>query len=346
MKTTERFSVLGIACATLVTAGARAQDADADALAQKLSNPVADLISVPFQLNWDTGLAANGLGDKLLLTFDPSWQYVLANGGGTTTISERPGTSADVRQVGASGLTGWDLNGDGDVLDTVRFYTPNNTNTRRWGATTSLIYNINDDQRVRFAFSWDRARHRQTAQWGYILGDGPVEDVFAGRQGQRVYAADGDIIRGRDRFSIAELNQYALEYRGQFMEDKLIATVGVRAPFFTRELNQYCYTPNGGTGSSSTTFTSSTLCTSRQATAGLANGNVLFYTTPTAPMGATEYIPPWSDEVKFDDRGKKGKSGEVEAARQTAEMWMRNIQTTPAQLLRRKFAIEVQGQKP
>ncbi len=76
--------------------------------------------------------------------------------------------------------------------------------------------------------------------------------MFAGREGERIYAADGDIIRGRDRFSIAELNQYALEYRGQFLEDKFIATVGVRAPFFTRELNQYCYTPNGGTGSSGT----------------------------------------------------------------------------------------------
>jgi Ca-activated chloride channel homolog len=46
------------------------------------------------------------------------------------------------------------------------------------------------------------------------------------------------------------------------------------------------------------------------------------------------------DEIKFDEKGKKGKQGEVEAAQQTAEMWMRNIQTTPAQLLRRKFAIE------
>ena len=30
------------------------------------------------------------LGDKLRLTFDPSYQYVLANGGGTTTIAETP----------------------------------------------------------------------------------------------------------------------------------------------------------------------------------------------------------------------------------------------------------------
>ena len=236
------------------------------------------------------------LGDKVILTFDPSWQYTLANGGGTTTINESPGTTADVRPLGTANVTGWDLNGDGDTLDNVRFYTPNNTNTKRWGATTSLIYNINDDNRVRFAYTWDRARHRQTAQWGYIDDTGPVENVFAGRQGDRVNAADGDILRGRDRFSIAELQQYALEYRGQFLEDRFTATVGVRAPFFTRDLNQYCYTPNGQTGNSSTTFTSSTLCTSRAPSATLANGNVIFNGNT-----ATQYIAPYSEEVKFDD---------------------------------------------
>ena len=46
---------------------------------------------------------------------------------------------------------------------------------------------------------------------GPIDDDGSPENVFAGRQGERVYAADGDIIRGRDRFSIAELSQFALE---------------------------------------------------------------------------------------------------------------------------------------
>ncbi len=238
------------------------------------------------------------LGEKVLLSFDPSWQYTLANGGGTTTINESPGTSADVRPIGSANVAGFDLNGDGDILDNVRFYTPNNTNTKRWGATTSLIWNITDDQRVRFAYTWDRARHRQTAQWGYFGEGGAVENVFAGRKGNRVYAANGDILRGRDRFSIAELEQYALEWRGQFADDKLTATLGVRAPFFRRELNQYCYTPNGQTGNSSTTFTSSTLCTSRAPTATLASGNVIFQANP---MGAVEYIAPYSEEVEFDD---------------------------------------------
>ena len=62
------------------------------------------------------------LGENLRLTFDPSYQYTLANGGGTTTINETPGTTADVRPIGASNVAGFDLNGDGDILDNVRFY--------------------------------------------------------------------------------------------------------------------------------------------------------------------------------------------------------------------------------
>lgn len=49
------------------------------------------------------------------------------------------------------------------------------------------------------------------------------------------------------------------------------------------------------------------------------------------------------DQIQFDDKGKKGKAGEVDAPRATtAELWMRNIQTTPAELLKRKFAMQVQ----
>jgi Ca-activated chloride channel family protein len=48
------------------------------------------------------------------------------------------------------------------------------------------------------------------------------------------------------------------------------------------------------------------------------------------------------DKVVFDDKGKKGKVGLVDVGEQTADVWMRNIQTTPAGLLRRKFALEAQ----
>lgn len=60
--------------------------------------------------------------------------------------------------------------------------------------------------------------------------------------------------------------------------------------------------------------------------------------------GSEPAEPP--DQVQFDERGKRGKSGTVDAAEQTAEMWMRTIQTTPAQLLARRFAIEARSEIP
>jgi len=55
--------VTGLPCAV------GAQEHDADALAKQLSNPVAALISVPFQFNYDTGYDNDG--EKWLLNIQP-----------------------------------------------------------------------------------------------------------------------------------------------------------------------------------------------------------------------------------------------------------------------------------
>jgi Ca-activated chloride channel family protein len=51
-----------------------------------------------------------------------------------------------------------------------------------------------------------------------------------------------------------------------------------------------------------------------------------------------------ADEIQFDEKGEKGKEGEVDQQQlteeQIAEMWMRQVQTTPADFLRLKFLIQ------
>jgi iron complex outermembrane receptor protein len=230
------------------------------------------------------------LSDNLRLAVDPSFQYVLANGGGTQTLGEAPSASGtgseDRRVVGTSGRSAWDLNGDGDTLDTVRFYTPSNTNTKRYGVNASLIWDVSDNQRVRFAYTLDYGKHRQTGAFGYLDAYGNPENVFGGRQGRKVATADGSYLRTRDRYSIAELNQVAAEYRGKFLDNRLVATLGIRAPFFKRELNQYCYSLDA---------TTNVLCTTQTPTTTLANGNVTF------GASTRQYIKPFSATAKFEE---------------------------------------------
>jgi Ca-activated chloride channel homolog len=55
------------------------------------------------------------------------------------------------------------------------------------------------------------------------------------------------------------------------------------------------------------------------------------------------------DEIKFDEKGKRGKKGEIDQAELSAEqieqVWMRRLQTTPADFLRMKFAAQAEEPK-
>ncbi|KQV81933.1 VWA domain-containing protein [Rhizobium sp. Root1220] len=52
------------------------------------------------------------------------------------------------------------------------------------------------------------------------------------------------------------------------------------------------------------------------------------------------------DSVEFDDKGKKGKAGRMDVGEQTSEMWVKNIVVSPADLMARKFSLELQTRKP
>ncbi|HEX3699154.1 MAG TPA: TonB-dependent receptor [Phenylobacterium sp.] len=185
------------------------------------------------------------LTDALTFTFDPSFFYTLANGGGAQSINEN-----DIRLRGRNLAPGVDLNGDGDVLDQVPLYAPSNTKTHRWVVTSSLLWDINANNNLQLAYTYDYGRHRQTGAATFInLATGVPDDQFGGIQGRgpQVLAADGSSFRTRDRFSIAELNQFALNYVGKFFDDRLHVNVGVRDPHFQRNINQFCDTFNGTT---------------------------------------------------------------------------------------------------
>ncbi|WP_051504550.1 TonB-dependent receptor [Sphingomonas jaspsi] len=200
------------------------------------------------------------LAPGVVLTVDPSFQYVKANGGGTITGREGFRTIGGVQYTGFIGgqyYFGADLNGDGDKLDTcspagsgcsssnfngVTLLAPSQTRTKRVGVISGLRWDINDSNTVRLSYTYDHANHRQTGQLLGVKANGEPIDVFP--VNSPLVDENGNAVQKRDRQSYAILHQIAGEYRGEFGD--LTVNVGVRAPFFKRQLDQRCFTTSAG----------------------------------------------------------------------------------------------------
>ena len=190
------------------------------------------------------------LSDKLTLTVDPSYQYVKANGGGTANASEgtvnlrRTGVLTPavngVGYVGGTPFAGVDLNGDGDTLDRVTLLTPSQTHTDRFGVIANLRYDFSDTQSVRINYTLDYGKHTQTGEVARLNPDGTPTDVFP--INIPIFDSTGTKLEKRDRFSKAILNQVSGQYRGKFFDERLTIDAGIRAPFFKRDLTNYCFT--------------------------------------------------------------------------------------------------------
>ena len=179
------------------------------------------------------------LSDTLTLSVDPSYQYVKANGGGT--VDAREGTVNGLSgYIGGRPYFGMDLNGDGDLLDEFTLLAPSQTQTHRFGVISNLRWDFAEDHSLRVAYTFDRARHRQTGEVGLLFANGEPLDVFP--VNDPLTDATGAVLQKRDRLSYAILHQVSGEYRGSFMDDTLRITAGLRAPFFTRDLNNNCFT--------------------------------------------------------------------------------------------------------
>jgi iron complex outermembrane recepter protein len=197
------------------------------------------------------------LADRLVLNVDPTFWYTKANGGsGTITAKEGfgpggvLGTVTTINPVTKAATTnyylGEDLNGDGDDLDTVRIYAPSMTVTHRYIINSSLRYDLSDTQTLRLSYTHDYGRHRQTAEGAYLQVNGQTAEPFP--VNNPLLDGNGNVFQKRDRKSFAVLDQVSAEYRGEFLDDKLVISAGARAPWFKRNLHQNCFTLSAAGG--------------------------------------------------------------------------------------------------
>ncbi len=186
----------------------------------------------------------------LILTVEPNVGYTKANGGSIVTATEGTYSLKGKPIYGYIGgkpyLGGVDLNGDGDTLDTVSVDAPSNTVTHRYGVIANLIWHFTPTQTVRVNYTFDHAKLRQTGELGYLNTNGRPLAPFP--SDDPILDASGNPIEKRNRLPYSILNQVSGEYRGEFLDDKLDLQGGVRAPFFKRDLNNYCVSESGGSG--------------------------------------------------------------------------------------------------
>lgn len=191
----------------------------------------------------------------LLLTLEPNYEFTEANGGGATTATEgffslRNGsvTTPIFGYIGGKPFFGGvDLNGDGDTLDTVTVDAPSNTVTHRYGIIANLIYRMSDTQQFRINYTLDHARLRQTGEVGPVDRNGRPILYFPSRAGG-FEDATGNEIEKRNRLSYSILNQVSGQYRGEFFDEKLVLDLGLRVPFFSRKLTNFCVAESKGSG--------------------------------------------------------------------------------------------------
>jgi hypothetical protein len=154
-------------------------------LAKKLSNPVASLISIPFQLNYDADIGTDDDGSRYLLNIQPVIPFSLNDDWNVISRTILPVISQDDIFTGAGSQTGL-----GDVVQSV-FFSPKQPTESGWilGAGPVLLLPTATDELLG-ADKWGAGPTvvglKQTGPWTYgalanhivsIAGDDDRQDI-------------------------------------------------------------------------------------------------------------------------------------------------------------------------
>lgn len=226
------------------------------------------------------------LNDHLYVTVDPAYQYVLANGGGSSGLNEKTG------KIGSwinANFVNFDANHDG-MIGTDSIYNPNTTQTDRFSVTSSAVYTFPRGDVLRAGVSFDRGRTKQTGDGIFLNADGTTPNVFGAKldKSLAILGKDGAPYERRNRFSNANVDVFSLQYRGRYFDDKLFVDLGLRSQNMTRLLHQYCYSRvEDGSGSFNP------FCTTQAPSATNPNGTVTF------SGNSGTWIKPYNTKINF-----------------------------------------------
>jgi iron complex outermembrane recepter protein len=135
-----------------------------------------------------------------------------------------------------------DLNGDGDLLDTVIVANSSVTKTNRPGITTEISHLWGNHQ-MKLGFWYERAQHRQTGPAVGVDASGNPADQWL-RDG-RILRPDGSEFNSRNWLTTSPAYQTYFSDNVSFMNDRGLLTFGARALSITRKFTNFAN--QGGT---------------------------------------------------------------------------------------------------
>ena len=140
--------------------------ANAQELAKKLSNPVASLISVPFQANFDSGIGPNSRGSKFVLNVQPVIPISISEDWNVISRTIMPVVyQSHVVGIGSQG-------GVGDFLQSLFFSPKEPTGGVIWGVGPALLLPTATDDRIgseQWAAGPTAVALKQSKGWTYGL---------------------------------------------------------------------------------------------------------------------------------------------------------------------------------
>ena len=183
--------------------------------------------------------------DNLHVSITPYYWNGYGNGGGFSTISEASSKTA-YNGYGSSGFPLYtgpvpyasaDLNGDGDLKDSIAYYRPSITSTQRPGVNTEVTYQPIDWDTFKFGLDFDHSRHHQTQPYEMINADGSI-NVWA--DGSNLLTrANGTLVQGRDQLTFNDTTIAFLENTLSLLNDNLKIVTGIKRQEVVRTGHNY-----------------------------------------------------------------------------------------------------------
>jgi iron complex outermembrane receptor protein len=185
------------------------------------------LATNPFRNAIASAIAKFRVSENVDLKVVPYFWYGFGTGGTQqNTLSERGFLNGNA--INGSR----DLNGDGDVLDTIVVANSSVTKTTRPGVTASMTWELGNHT-ILGGFWYERAKHQQTGPAEFVDNNGNFGDAYL--RDEQIRRPNGTPYESRNWSTISTAYQAFIQDTMSFMDDKLTVNVGLRAPTIKRD---------------------------------------------------------------------------------------------------------------